>query len=132
MNGNTLDSKEFDKLREFLTDDFILFVPSFPEPLNQDVLVRASKAHYVAFPNWTHTIEEIIAEKNKVGVRLMQNGSHEAEYKGILPTGKKVTNPGMHFMTFEDGKVREWWAIEDDLGLKQQLGMELKMKEVIE
>ena len=53
-------------------------------------------------------------------------GTHKELYKGISATGKKITNPAIHIITIEDGQVKEWWGIEDNLGMMRQLGMELK------
>ena len=62
-------------------------------------------------------------------MKLIQYGTHRAQYKGIEPTGKYVSNLAIHVMRIADGKVKEWWALEDNLGLMRQLGMELKPKE---
>ena len=50
-------------------------------------------------------------------------------YEGISATGKRISNPAMSIMTIVDGKVKDWWVIEDNLGFMQQLGMELQMKD---
>jgi predicted ester cyclase len=74
-------------------------------------------------------IEDVIADGDKVAVKLTQNGTHKAEYEGIPATGVKATLPAMHLITIVDGKIKEWFAVEDYLGLYMQLGMELKPKE---
>ena len=74
-------------------------------------------------------IEDVIAEGDKVAVKLTQNGTHKAEYEGIPATGIKATLPAMHLITIADGKIEQWFAVEDYLGLYMQLGMELKPKE---
>ncbi len=71
----------------------------------------------------------MVAEGDKVAVKLTQYGTHTAKYKGIEPTNKYVTVPATHIMMIVNGKVKEWWALEDNLGLMTQLGMELKPKE---
>ena len=68
----------------------------------------------------------MIAEGEKVAVKLTQNGTHQAQYEGIAATGKKVTNPAIFIMTIVNGQVKDWWVIEDNLGFMKQLGMELK------
>ena len=96
---------------------------------NKDDVFQAIKTHYASFPDWTHNIEDMIAEGDKVVVNVMQIGTHKEQYQGISATGKKITNPAIHIMTIVDGQVKDWWGIEDNLGKMQQLGMELQMKE---
>jgi len=124
-----IDVGDFDKLEELFADDFAVDAPSLPEPLRKDMLFQHIKTHYAAFPDWIHVIEDVIADGDKVAVKLTQNGTHKAEYEGIPATGVKATLPAMHLFTVVDGKVIDWFAVEDYLGLYMQLGMELKPKE---
>lgn len=120
-----IDNNNFDKLNKLFTDDFGLSGPGALQPWRVDDIFQAIKVHYASFPDWTHNIEELIAEGDKVVVKLTQVGTHKAQYKGIAATGKKITNPAISIMTIVDGKVKDWWVIEDNLGFMQQLGMEL-------
>jgi len=124
-----IDNGNLDIVKELVADDFAVQAPGLPEPWGIDNLIQVIKTHYASFPDWTHVIEDIIAEGNKVAVKLTQNGTHKAEYEGIPATENKVIMPAMHLITIVDGKVKEWWVIEDYLGLYMQLGMELKPKE---
>jgi len=124
-----IDAGNFDKLKELFADDFSLKVPGFDEPWGTDMLFQVIKSHYTAFPDWTHVIEDVVAEGEKVAVKLNQNGTHKAEYEGIPATGIEATLPAMHFFTVKNGKVVDLFAVEDYLGLYMQLGMELKPKE---
>ncbi len=124
-----IDAGDFDRLNELFADDFAVDAPGLPEPLRKDMLFQLIKTHYTAFPDWIHVIEDVIADADKVAVKLTQNGTHKAEYEGIPATGIKATLPAMHLITIVDGKIKEWFAVEDYLGLYMQLGMELKPKE---
>jgi predicted ester cyclase len=124
-----IDSGNFDKLDSLLSDDFSLHLPGVPQPWKRDALFQARNKHYASFPDWIHKIEDLVAEGDKVAVKLIQYGTHRAQYKGIEPTGNYVSNPAIHVMRIANGKVKEWWALEDNLGLMRQLGMELKPKE---
>jgi steroid delta-isomerase-like uncharacterized protein len=126
---SAIDAGNFDKLKGLFADDFALKVPGFDEPWGTDMLFQAIKSHYTAFPDWTHVIEDVVAEGEKVAVKLIQNGKHEAEYEGIPATGIEATMPAMHLFTIKNGKVVDWFTVEDYLGLYMQLGMELKPKE---
>ncbi len=76
----------------------------------------------VAFPDDHHTIEDLIAEGDKVVVRLTHTGTHQGAFLGLAPTGKHITNTSIHIFRFADGQLVEAWANRDDLGLLQQLG----------
>jgi predicted ester cyclase len=121
-----IDSGNLDKLGDLLSDDFSLHLPGVPQAWKKDELFQARNTHFASFPDWIHKIEDLVAEGDKVAVKLTQYGTHKAQYKGIEPTGKSVTDPAMHVMTIVNGKVKDWWAVEDNLGLMRQLGMELK------
>ena len=124
-----IDAGDFDRLNELFADDFAVDAPGLPEPLRKDMLFQLIKTHYTAFPDWIHVIEDMIADGDKVAVKLTQNGTHKAEYEGIPATGVKATLPAMHLISIVNGKIKEWFAVEDYLGLYMQLGMELNPKE---
>jgi len=126
---SALDKNDFDKLSELFSNDFGLKVPGLEIPLKKEDVFQAIKTHYASFPDLTHNIEDMIAEGDKVVVNVMQIGTHKEQYQGISATGKKITNPAIHIMTIVDGQVKDWSGIEDNLGMMQQLGMELQMKE---
>ena len=126
----SIDGGDFERINELLADDFAAPMPGLSEPLRKDTLFQLIKSHYTAFPDWIHVIENVIAEGDMVAVKLTQHGTHQAEYEGIPATGAKVTQPALHLITIVDGKIKDWTPIEDYLGLYQQLGMELKPKEV--
>ena len=123
---SAIDGNKFDKLNELFSNDFGLKAPGIETPWKKEDVFQAIKTHYTAFPDWTHNIEDIIADGDKVAVKLTQNGTQQAEYKGIAATGKKMTNPALSIMTIVNGQVKDWWVIEDNLGFMKQLGMELK------
>ena len=60
-----------------------------------------------AFPDINHHILDIVAEGDKVAVRLNITGTHKGEYQGIPPTGKEVSIDGMDFLAIVDGKIVE-------------------------
>ncbi len=121
-----IDAQDYSRMKELSADDFSFQSPGLPEPLRIDVLSQVAKTHYAAFPDWRHKIETLVAEGDNVAVRLNQNGTHKAEYEGIPPTGKEVTVPAQCLFVIADGKVKEFWAVENYLDFYQQLGMELR------
>jgi steroid delta-isomerase-like uncharacterized protein len=76
-----------------------------------------------AFPDLHITVEDLIAEGDKVVARWTLHGTHEGASLGMPPTGKQVTMPGISVVRLEGGKSAEQWVIHDQLGMLQQLGL---------
>jgi len=77
---------------------------------------------YNAFANPQYTIEDLIAEGDKVVARWTFRGTHQQEIMGIAPTGKRVEMTGTITYRMANGQVQEWWEHIDLLGMLQQLG----------
>ncbi len=76
-----------------------------------------------AFPDWHPTIEDMIAEGDKVVVRFRGSGTHKGEFMGIPPTGKQVTMMAIAIHRIAGGKIVENWLQADMLGMMVQLGV---------
>ena len=68
-------------------------------------------------------IEDVIAEGDKVVVRISEGGVHTGELLGIPATGKRFQGTGIHIVRLENGKIAEHWREQDTLGTMQQLGV---------
>lgn len=75
-----------------------------------------------AFPGAQFTIEDIIAEGDRVVVRLTARYVHKGEFMGVAPTGKAVEIQKIDIFRFAGGRCVEHWDVVDRLGLLQQLG----------
>lgn len=75
-----------------------------------------------AFPDVQIVIHDMIQEPDKIGVRAEISGTHQGEFFGIAPTGKKVSFRLHEFHTLSDGLVTTTWHMEDWFGLFLQLG----------
>jgi predicted ester cyclase len=75
-----------------------------------------------AFPDFKATLDDIVAEGDKVVIRQTWSGTQKGEFMGIPPTGKKVSFGVIDIMRFEGGKVVEHWGQMDSMGMMQQLG----------
>ena len=76
-----------------------------------------------AFPNNHHAVEEVIAEGDTVVARCTLTGTHEGEFMGIPPTGRRIEVGEIHIYRLEDGKAVEHRVGRDDLGAMRQLGV---------
>ncbi len=75
-----------------------------------------------AFPDFKATIEDIIAEGNKMVIRMTWSGTQKGEFMGIAPTGKSVSIGVIDIIRIADGKLVEHWGQMDSMGMMQQLG----------
>lgn len=75
-----------------------------------------------AFPDWYETIEDIIAEGDKVWVRLTYTGTHKGEFMGLSPTGKKITAKAIDIYRIVNGKLAEYWNVTDNSNILRQVG----------
>jgi steroid delta-isomerase-like uncharacterized protein len=76
-----------------------------------------------AFPDMRITIEDLVAEGDKVVARWSATGTHRGELMGIPATGKRVTVTGIEINRIAGGKIAEHWEIFDQLSMMQQLGV---------
>jgi predicted ester cyclase len=76
-----------------------------------------------AFPDCRFTVDDMIAEGDQVVTKKTFTGTHEAEFAGIPPTGKRVTLQFVDIMRVRDGRIVEHWLSMDQLSFMQQLGV---------
>jgi steroid delta-isomerase-like uncharacterized protein len=80
-----------------------------------EMLTSAFRPHF--------TIEDIIAEQDKVVVRWTNRGSHVGEFLGMPATGRAYTIAGIDIHRLREGKMAEHWHVVDQLSQLQQLGL---------
>lgn len=76
-----------------------------------------------AFNPVRFTLEDMVAEGDRVVVRWTQKGTHSGNFMGIPPTGKQYTIAGIDIHGIRDGLMAEHWHVVDQLALLQQLGV---------
>jgi predicted ester cyclase len=91
----------------------------------------AYEHHKLIWGAWRATVDEILAEGDKVVVRWTHYVTHKAEYCGLPATGKKLSWSGICIFRIADGKIAEVWDIADRLWLWQQLGVLPELKQAI-
>lgn len=109
------------------TPDLVVHLPGSlaSEPLDRGQYEAAGEGFLVAFPDLSHTVEDIVADGDRVWARLTDRGTHQGDFMGVAPTGREVQMGVIAVYRIRDGKVAEVWEEGDILGLFQQLGMEL-------
>jgi steroid delta-isomerase-like uncharacterized protein len=107
---------------ELLAPDFTLHVPLPCSPGVQGIndVISACRA---AFEHLNVTVEDMIAEEDRVAARFTARGIHKGSFMGLPPTGKPIAMTGMEIFRIENGKIAELWGEANLLGLMQQLGI---------
>jgi predicted ester cyclase len=77
---------------------------------------------HAAFPDSSWTIEDLVAEGDRVVARTTFRATHLGDFFGIPPTGRRVEVGGVHILRIADGRIAEHWGSNDDLGLLRQIG----------
>src|SRR5829696_4627805 len=94
-----------------------LFVPEQAEAARQEAADFRQ-----GFPDVVSTIEDLIAEGEKVAARWRARATHRGEYVGVPPTGREVEFTGISVYRIERNRIAESWTVEDELGLLRQIG----------
>lgn len=107
---------------EYVAGTFVIHAPS------EDIHGPTGTQQYIAmlraaFPDFHITIEDQVADGDRVVTRWRAEGTHLGEFQGIPPTGRHATFTGTDIDRVVGGKVVECWTNTDDLGLMQQLGV---------
>lgn len=79
--------------------------------------------HLGAFPDVRATVEDLLADGDKVIVRVSYRGTHQGAFMGMAPTGKQITVMGIHIFRVANGKLVEHWGLTDRIAALRQLGV---------
>jgi steroid delta-isomerase-like uncharacterized protein len=107
---------------ELLSPNFSLHtpLPSSPGIQGMKEIITACRA---AFEHLDVTVEDMVAEGDKVAARFTACGTHKGSFMNLPPTGKPITMTGIEIFRIEDGKIAELWGEANLLGLMVQLGI---------
>ncbi len=106
---------------KYYASDCIMHATEGDRSLEEDI--KYSVPFFTAIPDLRATVEDMVAEGDKVVTRWTMHGTHERPILGIPATGKQATVKGVTIKRIASGKVVEEWALIDMLGLMQQLGV---------
>ena len=120
----TITGIEFDRVLDGKIDEAWVSYHLVTEgALDPERVKRAFARIHHAFPDLRVTEADKVAEKDKVAFRWMMSGTHESEFMGVAPTGKRVSVMGMDVVRIEDGELLDYWGEFDVMGMLRQLGI---------
>lgn len=115
-----LSTKNLDEIDTLFHTAYVDHNPQVPPGV--DGLKQFFEAYFVAFPDLDVTVEDMIAEGDKVVARFTARGSHHGPLMGIPASGKQVQVTAIDILRFVNDKIVEHWGEADLLGLLQQIG----------
>ena len=106
---------------ELMVPDFHYHVPGVP-PLDIEAVNQRTSALAAAFSNISRTLEDMVAEGDKVAFRSSIEMTHTGEYMGIEGEGAQISFTEIGIVRIANGKVAEMWALSDSVGFMEQIG----------
>jgi predicted ester cyclase len=117
-----IDARDLARAAALLDDSLRLHYQGVPDPISKGTLLEMIRSYYEPFPDMRHDLQDVLPSGSYVTARLVLHATHRGTYEGIAATGCQVTVAAIHVLRLANGKVVEWWAAEDDLGLLRQIG----------
>jgi steroid delta-isomerase-like uncharacterized protein len=113
---------DLEAANELLSPSFSVHTPLPSAPGIQGIneIITTCRA---AFEHLDVTIEDMIAEGDRVAARFTAHGIHKGSFMNLPPTGRPITMTGIEIFRIEDGKIAELWGEANLLGLMTQLGI---------
>ena len=108
---------------ELFADDFVNHSPRYGVNPDREGLKQMIALGWQAFPDFHLTIEDMIAENDKVVARMRTTGTNTGEFMGIQPTNKSLDSYQISIVRIEGGKVKERWNVANQLETMRQLGL---------
>lgn len=122
MLEQVMNEGRLDLVEEFFTEDLASYTVGWPPATGQEHLKQFITMTHNAFPDLQLTIDDALADGEKVAIRWTMNGTNDGELLGLPATGKQVSQSGTTFYRLANGRIAETWFLADDLGLMRQLG----------
>ena len=117
-----INKDPFAPIDEFFATGYTYHNPSFPHVKDLSTLKEFNTAAYSSLADIRFTLEDMVAEGDKVVYRGSATGTHKGEFMGIAPTGKRITLTTIVISRLANGKFQEDWESLDGMYVLQQLG----------
>ncbi len=118
-----LNQKNLNRANDLVKEDFVELDPLPGQAQGREGLKAILRVLWSAFPDMHWTVNEMVAEGEKVVTRFVWTGTHRGAFLGIPATGKSVEVKGVVIDRLENGKMADSRILMDTMGLMQQLGV---------
>ena len=122
--ANTGDVEHLAKtIDEIVASDAVIRTPLPIDATGAELLKHVWAMLFRVYPDIHLTVEDLIAEGDRVVARNTVTGTHRGEFMGVAPTGKSVTYNEIFVFRFADGRVVETWGVVDVYAQMKQIGV---------
>jgi predicted ester cyclase len=119
-----LDELDPNAADELLDADVVLHgVAAFGQGYGRENVKEGFSAFLSGFAERHTDVEDVIAQGDRIVVRHTHHLKHADEVFGVPPTGRQLNVWGIDIFRLEEGRIAEWWVIDDTMGMMQQLGV---------
>ena len=108
--ADVLNGRNLDAVADYYADERIV-----------EGVRRGCFAYFQAFPDLHLSVDELIAEGDRVFCRSTMTGTHDGEYKGIPGTGRHISSESAEVFRIAEGKFVGYWCLANVAGLMRQL-----------
>jgi steroid delta-isomerase-like uncharacterized protein len=118
-----IDAHNLDLVEQELIDPgYHLHFDSMPE-MDKAGAVASFRAFVTGFPDISHTLEEMIAEGDRVGCRLTVRGTNTADFMGMPATNRAIEISSINVFRLKDSLIVNQQINSDGVGMMRQLGL---------
>ena len=119
------DNGDISTIDELTTNNFVFryYGANPPEEFNKEQLKQVGENSSTAKSDKLVTIEDIVAEGDRVVTRVTEIMKHTGKLLNVESTGKTITNYRFNIWRLEGGEIAEVWALNNQLFLFQQMGV---------
>jgi steroid delta-isomerase-like uncharacterized protein len=122
MEDEIFNKRRLDAVDEFIAPEYVLRTAAEGIANGRDAVRESIAAYLNAFPDLHISIDELVAEGDRVVGCFTFTGTHGGNLLGLPPTGRRIAARQIAIYRISDGQVIEEWEVSDQLGLMQQLG----------
>lgn len=119
--GNLVSTGNLEALREVFTLDTLNHDLAPTQGPGAQGYIDFFTQMRAAFPDLTLQVDHLVTDDDNVCFAYTMTGTHQGEFQGIAPTGKRISARGMQISLFRDGKIAERWGSSDELDIIKQL-----------
>jgi steroid delta-isomerase-like uncharacterized protein len=123
VNEEMISQNHLNVLDEIFAESFVNHSSPPPLPPTREGVKMFFGAMHASFSGLHVTVEDQVAEGDKVVTRKTYHGTHTGDFFGIPATGRTISFEVIDILRFQDGKITDHWNVVDRLGLMQQLGV---------
>lgn len=113
---------DLDVIDELCAPSFVDHDPAPDQGPGPEGLKHFWAAFRSAFPDLEVEVDHMVADDDTLALAYRARGTHEGEFMGLAPTGRRIEARGLQMARFEDGRYVERWGMSDQLAMLAQIG----------